>query len=68
MSCLPTSVWNPAAFYLHGYGITGDMLTESMQQIASAARRIIEQIGGPVKDEEGAEDAPAAPQIFAEAA
>ena len=55
-------------FYLHGYGITGDMLTESMQQIASAARRIIEQIEGPVKDEEGAEDAPAAPQVFAEAA
>ena len=55
-------------FYLHGYGITGDMLTESMQQIASAARHIIEQIEGPVKDEEGAEDAPAAPQVFAEAA
>jgi len=55
-------------FYLHSYGITGEMLTESMQQIASAARRIIEQIDGSVKEEEGAEDAPSVPQVFAEAA
>lgn len=55
-------------FYLHSYGTTGDMLTESMQQIASAARRIIEQIDGSAIDEEGAEDAPSVLQVFAEAA
>ena len=55
-------------FYLHGYGITGDMLTESMQQIAGAARRVIEQIEGPASETEGADDAPSAPIVFAEAA
>ncbi len=55
-------------FYLYSYGITGDMLTESMQQIASAARRIIEQIDGSAIEEEGAEDAPSVLQVFAEAA
>jgi antirestriction protein ArdC len=55
-------------FYLHSYGITGEMLTDSMQQIASAARRIIEQIEGPAQKDEGAEETPSTTQVFAEAA
>lgn len=55
-------------FYLHSYGITGEMLTDSMQQIASAARRIIEQIEGPAEEDEGAEETPSTTQVFAEAA
>lgn len=44
--------------YLSGYGITAEMLQASMQVIAGAARRIIEQIEGKAT-EEGADDAPA---------
>lgn len=56
-------------FYLQGYGITGEMLSASLAVIAGAARRIIEQIEGKTtKEEAGADDAPAAVQMFAEAA
>lgn len=56
-------------FYLHNYGVTGDMLTASLQIIAGASRRIIEQIEGAAAAEgEGADDAPAILTEFAEAA
>jgi antirestriction protein ArdC len=48
-------------FYLHGYGITGEMLKASMQTIAATARRIIDQIEGASTEREGAEDDSALP-------
>ncbi len=48
-------------FYLHGYGITGEMLTASMQTISATARRIIYQIEGTNIDKEEAEDDSALP-------
>lgn len=56
-------------FYLHNYGVTGEMLTASLQIIAGASRQIIEQIERPAAtEEEGADDAPSTPTVFAEAA
>ncbi len=46
-------------FYLASYGITGEMLTASMQTIAKTARQIIERIEG--KEDQEAEDASALP-------
>lgn len=46
-------------FYLAGYGITGDMLTASMQTIAATARQIIERIEGHTNEQEA--DAEASP-------
>lgn len=46
-------------FYLAGYGITGDMLTASMQTIAATARQIIERIEGHTDEQEA--DAEASP-------
>jgi hypothetical protein len=48
-------------FYLHGYGITGEMLTASMQTISATARRIIDQIEGTNTDKGEAEDDSALP-------
>ena len=48
-------------FYLHGYGITGEMLTASMQSIAAAARQIIDQIEGSSTNNEEAEEDSALP-------
>ena len=47
-------------FYLHGYGITGEMLMGSMQTITATARKIIERIDGNNNMEE-AEDESALP-------
>lgn len=56
-------------FYLHSYGVTGEMLTASIQIIASASRQIIEQIEGTsATEEEGADNAPAVSEVLAEAA
>jgi hypothetical protein len=56
-------------FYLHSYGVTGEMLTASIQIIAGASRQIIEQIEGTIASEaEGADDAPAPTAMLAEAA
>jgi antirestriction protein ArdC len=43
-------------FYLHSYGVTGDMLTASMQTIAATARQIIDRIDGTSSDREEAEE------------
>ena len=44
-------------FYLASYGITGEMLSATMQTISTTARQIIERIeGGAAKDEEEAGD------------
>ena len=48
-------------FYLHGYGITGEMLTASMQTIAATARKIIDQIEGTNSKKEEAEEDSALP-------
>ena len=48
-------------FYLATYGVTGEMLTASMQTIAKAARQIIEKIEGQGEKRMEAEDASALP-------
>lgn len=50
-------------FYLASYGITGDMLTASMQTIAATARQIIERIEGQTEGQEA--DAEASPLLLA---
>ena len=50
-----------SCFYLHGYGITGEMLTASMQTISATARRIIDQIEGANTDKGEAEEDSALP-------
>ena len=45
-------------FYLASYGITGEMLSATMQTISMTARQIIERIeGGAAKEEEEVGDA-----------
>ncbi len=48
-------------FYLHSYGITGEMLTGSMQTIAATARQIIVRIEGTGDNREEAEEESALP-------
>lgn len=43
-------------FYLHAYGITGEMLTASMQTISATARQIIQRIDGASDKEEAETD------------
>jgi len=48
-------------FYLHGYGITGEMLNASMQIITATARKIIERVDGERTTEDEAGEDPAPP-------
>lgn len=48
-------------FYLHSYGITGEMLTGSMQTIAATARQIIDKIDGISSNRNEAEEESALP-------
>lgn len=43
-------------FYLHSYGVTGEMLTASMQIIAATARQIIDKIAGSSSNKEEADE------------
>lgn len=55
------SMKSGSQFYLHSYGITGEMLTASMQIITTTARQIIDKIEGTSNTKEGAGDDPALP-------
>ncbi len=45
-----------SCFYLASYGITGEMLTASMQTIAKTARQIIERVEGVAEGKDAEED------------